>query len=142
MAEPSSKEHGSAMMLLPAAVLVILVLGALAVDVAVVHLGERQAFGAATAAANDAATYGIDPAAMRSGAAPTIDPVRARHAALASLAGEQALDPDAAPVVHVDGSSVTVTVTLRVAYVFSQGLPGAPDGTTVTARATADAVQR
>jgi hypothetical protein len=130
------------MMLMPAAVLVILVLGALAVDVAVVHLGERQAFGAATAAANDAATYGIDPSALRRGDEPGIDPARARHAAMASLAGEQTIDPDAAPVVEVDGTSVTVTVTLQLEYIFSQGLPGAPDGTTVTARATADASQR
>ena len=142
MAEPSSHERGSAMMLLPAAVLVIVVLGALAVDVAVVHLGERQAFGAATAAANDAATYGIDPSTLRSGGGPSIDPARARHAARASLAGEDSLDPDAAPVVRIDGTSVTVTVTLRVEYVFSQGLPGAPDSTTVMAQATADAVQR
>lgn len=135
-------ERGSAMMLMPAAVLVILVLGALAVDVAVVHLGERQAFGAATGAANDAATYGIDPSSLRRVGEPVIDPARARHAALASLSGEQTLDPDAAPVVEVEGPSVTVTVTLRVDYIFSQGLPGAPRGTNVTARATAEAVQR
>ena len=130
------------MMLIPTATLVMLVLGALAVDVAVVHLGHRQAVAAASAAANDAAAYGLDPAALQRGEGPVLDPVRVRRAADAALAGEQALDPDATPVVQIDGTTVTVTVQLEVPYVFAQGIPGSPDGTTVRATASADAVER
>jgi len=129
-------------MLLPAVVLVIVVLGALAVDVAVAHLAQRHASQAASAAANDAATYGLDPAVLLTGRPARIDPARARAAAGAALAGERTLDPDAQPVVEVVGTQVTVTVTLRVAYVFSRGIPGAPDATSVRASATADAVER
>lgn len=142
MAERSnSGERASAMMLMPALTVVMLVLGALAVDVAVVHLGHRQAVAAASAAANDAATYGLDPVALQRGVR-VLDPRRVRRAATSALAGEQALDPDAAPEVRIEGTAVTVTVQVEVAYVFAPGIPGSPRGTTVRATATADAVQR
>jgi len=130
------------MVLIPAATLVMLVLGALSVDVAVVHLGYRQALAAASAAANDGATHGLDPAALQRGDGPILDPTRVRRAADAALAGERAMDPSAAPVVEVDGTTVTVIVRLQVPYVFAQGIPGSPGGTTVEARASADAVER
>ena len=47
-------------MLMPAAVLVVIILGAIAVDQAVVFTRQRELIAAAEAAANDAAGYGID----------------------------------------------------------------------------------
>jgi hypothetical protein len=130
------------MILMPTLTLVVLVLGALSVDLAVVHLGQRQAFAAASAAANDAATYGLDPTALQQGEGAVLDAARARRAAAASLAGEDALDPSAQAVVAIDGTTVTVTVVLDVSYVFAQGIPGSGDGTTVRATASADATER
>ena len=54
-------------MLMPAAVLIVILLGSIAVDFAVVFLGQRDLGAAAAAAANNAATYGLDEAAFRAG---------------------------------------------------------------------------
>lgn len=137
-----SPERASALFLFPALALVVVVLGALAVDVALVHLAERQAFAAAAAAANDAATYGLDPAALRAGEEPRLDPARARRAAEQALAGGQPIGRADPPQVEVVGTTVTVTVSLEVDRVFARGVPRAPRSTTVDATATADAVQR
>lgn len=48
-------DGGSVLLLMPAAVLIVMVLGAVAVDAAVVYLGERQASDLAASVANDAA---------------------------------------------------------------------------------------
>ena len=130
------------MILIPTATVVMLVLGALSVDLAVVHLAQRQAFAAASAAANDAATAGIDPDELHAGRGAGLDPNRVRRAAAASLAGESALDQTAQPEVHIEGTTVTVTIRFEVEYVFAQGIPGAKDGTTVRATASADAIER
>lgn len=135
-------ERASALFLFPALALVVVVLGALAVDVALVHLAERQAFAAAAAAANDAATYGLDPTALRAGDEPVLVPARARRAAELALAGGQPIGRARPPQVEVSGTTVTVTVILEVDRVFARGVPGAPRSTTVEATATADAVER
>lgn len=49
-----AEERGSALMLMPAAVLVIIVLSAIAVDGALAFMGRRELSAAAAAAANDA----------------------------------------------------------------------------------------
>src|SRR5437773_1504898 len=59
-AVPSRRERGSVLMLMPAAVLVFLILGALAVDYGGVFVTHRDLANAAAAAANDAATRSID----------------------------------------------------------------------------------
>src|SRR3546814_16973696 len=52
-------------MLMPAAVLIVLLLGAIAVDSAITYLGQRQAYDVAFDAANDAAGAAIDLDAAR-----------------------------------------------------------------------------
>lgn len=54
-------EAGTALMLMPAGVLIVLLLGALAVDSAIMFLGERELADLTAAAANDAATAAIRP---------------------------------------------------------------------------------
>jgi hypothetical protein len=130
------------MVLIPTATVVMLVLGALSVDLAVVHLAQRQAFAAASAAANDAATAGLDPGELHAGRGAVLDADRVRRTAAASLAGESALDPTAQPEVSVEGTTVTVAARFEVDYVFAQGIPGASGGTTVRATASADAFER
>ena len=64
-------------MLMPAAVLIVMVLGAIAVDLTAVRLGQRELIAAAGDAANDAVTVGLDEAALRSGQGYRLDPDRA-----------------------------------------------------------------
>ena len=71
-------DDGSALILMPAAVLVVMVLAAITMDLSLVHLGRRETIAAAEAAANDAATFGLDERAYRSGAGYRLDAVRAR----------------------------------------------------------------
>lgn len=134
-------ERGSSLMLMPAAVLVFVVLGAFCVDFAAIHLGQRELVTAAQGAANDAAAAGFDEGAFYTGGAVTLDPAAARRAADASLAANA---PDARivgfSVVRAD-ATVEVELTLLVETVFSKALPGAPDTVEVTARATSDLAQ-
>lgn len=110
--------------LMPAAVLIFLGLGALAVDSALAFLGERSAANAAAAAANDAAGVAVDRDAFYADGSVRLDPVLAREVASASVA--------AAGLEHVEGVTVevsvapgapevTVTVRGRVAYLFWPG---------------------
>ena len=134
-------ERGSVLLLVPACVLIMLVLASIAVDMAVVHLRQRQALDVAAAAANDAATAGFDPAALRSGAF-EVSPAAARQVANRTIAASQ-LAPHVvgAPRVVVDGDTVEVSVTLRADYLFTGAMPGTPDDTTVTATASATAME-
>lgn len=113
-------------MLMPAAILVMIILGAITVDLTVVRLGQRELVAAAADAANDAATYGIDQGALRAGAGTIVDPARAVDAVWASLEAKGLLDDLAAdPDVSVaaDGT-VEVRLVRRVPYVFAKALPG------------------
>jgi hypothetical protein len=128
------------LLLMPAAVLIVIVLGAIAVDAAVVFLGEREASSLATAAANDAATA-IDDDVLRAGGGFVLDQDRARRIALAAIAGTSSdLDDLGVEVTFptVDGeTAVRVVVRGRVHHVFAQALPGADDTVAVSASATA-----
>lgn len=131
-------ERGSALLLMPAAVLIVLVLAAITVDLSLVHLARREAMAAAEGAANDAVTFGLDEAAYRRGEGYRLDPARVR------IAVERALATDAAgerwsgpPRVEVLGSAVRITVVARVDYVFARALPGGRDHTNVTVTAEA-----
>jgi hypothetical protein len=132
-------ERGSSLILMPAGVLVVLVLASIAVDLAIVHLRQRQAFDLAAGAANDAATAAADEVALRSGEF-RLDPAQARAivervVAASSLAPEVAAPPE----VVVTDEGVEVTLSLEADYVFAGVMPGAPDGTVVTATVSATA---
>jgi Flp pilus assembly protein TadG len=136
-------DRGSALMLMPAAVLVVMVMAAVTMDLSLVHLGRREAIAAAEAAANDAATYGLDESAYRSGFGYAIDPVRARQAVEQSIHGSGLADDlvSRADVV-IDGTTVRVGLTVRVDYVFARALPGLAHSTIVSATGSASAMQR
>lgn len=130
-------------MLMPAAVLIVLILAAITVDTAIVHLGRRELVHAADAAANDAATYGLDEQRFRRGEGYLLDERRAREAVVSSLAARGLLDRLAAPpaVWFTASDEVRVELRMDVDYVFARALPGARSAT-VEARATAIARQR
>jgi hypothetical protein len=148
VADRARREHGSVLMLMPAAVLIVLVLGAMAVDLSVVHLGEREASAAASAAVNDAVTVGIDTDALYGTGIYALDPAAATEVVRTSLAAQEQSGHGLrlVGVPHFsdrngDGAPDTVTIRVRmtVDYVFAKGLPGGPDRTTVEAEATATA---
>ncbi len=125
-------------MLMPAAVLVVIILGAIAVDQSVVFTQQRDLVAGAEAAANDAATYGVDKETFYSTGRIVVVQSRAQAAGAAAMRA-RGLDVTSLSVVpSADGRRVEVTATARVAYIFSKAVPGAPDTTTVTATAEAE----
>lgn len=136
-------ERGSALMLMPAAVLIVVVLAAITVDTAVVHLGRRELVHAADAAANDAVTYGLDEDRFRRGEGYLLDLDRARAAVVSSLEARGLLHRLAEPprVSFTATNEVRVELRMRVDYVFARALPGARSAV-VDGRATATARAR
>ncbi len=137
-------DRGSVLMLMPAAVLIVLLLGAIAVDLTAIHLRQRAGISAAGSAANDAVTYGLDQAALRRGDGYHLDPDRVQRAVIDSLDAQGLTDDLAAPphITITAPDTVTVTLDLRADYVFARALPHGPRTTTLHATATATAEQR
>ncbi|HEY8546090.1 MAG TPA: hypothetical protein VIL36_13620 [Acidimicrobiales bacterium] len=134
-------DRGSALLLMPACVLVLVVLASIAVDMALVHLRQRQALDVAAGAANDAVTAGVDTAALRRGTY-VVEPGAARDVVARSVAAsEVAPHLVGPPQVTVDGETVSVRLTVRADHLFTGVMPGVPDATTVTASASATAVE-
>ena len=133
-----ARDTGSVLLLMPAAVLIVLVLAAIAVDTAIVHLARRELVAGADSAANDAVTYGLDERRFRAGEGYRLDPDRVEQAVLDTLEADGLLDRlSAPPQVTVTGqSAITVELTMQVEYVFAKALPG-DTSTPVTARSTA-----
>ncbi len=132
-------DAGSVLILMPAAVLIVLLLGAIAVDLTIVHLRQQQAIEAAASAANDAVTGGLDQGALRAGRGYHLDPARVDAAVDRSIDAQGLTDELAAPpqVTEPTPTSITVVVTLRADYLFARALPGTPHSTTVRGTATA-----
>ena len=136
-------ESGSVLMLMPAGVLVVLILGAIAFDLSVLFLRQRQATSVAVDVANDLASAAVDENELRATGTYRLDPEQAdalgrRFVDASDIAG-QVTDLQ---VEVVGPDEVQVIVTLRVDYVFAKAIPGASDGTTVVGRATAVAARR
>jgi hypothetical protein len=127
--------------LIPAGLLVLLLLAAIAVDAATEYLARSELAAAADAAANDAATFGLDEARFRETGEFVLDPARAEEAVRRALAARGSGVIDRAQIAtEVDPEAGTVTVTLRSSahLVFAPVVPGAPHDVGVAARATAD----
>lgn len=138
---PESTRTRSVLLLMPSAVLIVLLLGAVAVDLGRVHLAERELTAAAEGAANDAVTYGLDESRLRADGEYVLDPTRVEQAARTSLAAGDVGDELTGFDVRLLGpGTVEITVTATVAYLFAPSIPGAPDATVVeaTVRATAE----
>jgi hypothetical protein len=128
-------------MLMPAAVLVMIVLGSLVVDFSLVGLRQRELHNAAAAAANDAVAAALSPDALRAGDL-VIDPERA-HDVIVSSFDARGLRLDGEPAVEIDPIARRITVRVQATheYVFAKGVPGAPDRFVVAASATAELVR-
>lgn len=139
MTEPHRhRTRGSVLMLMPAGVLVVLLLGAISFDLSLVFLRQRQASSVAVDVANDLASAAFDEDRYRSTGEFTLDPARADDlGATFVAASDLAGDVVAVDVEVLAADVVRVTLTVRVDYVFAKAIPGAAEGTTVTANATA-----
>lgn len=133
--------RGSALMLVPAGFLVLLLLGAIAVDLSLLFLRQRQASSLVVGLANDLATLALDEEALRATGEYVLDEAAARDLGL-RLARSSDLSEQltALEILVVDDDTISVRATVRVEYVFARSLPGARDGHEVTASATARAV--
>ena len=137
-----SSERGTALMLMPAGVLIVLILGGLAVDSAVLFLGERELADLSAAAANDAATAGLREATFYECGRLELDPARAERVAhtVAAARTSDAVSGVSLRVVvdnAADPPALTVAATGTVRLVFSPALPGVDPVRTVAARSVA-----
>ena len=122
-------------MLMPAAVLIVLLLGALAIDSAIVYLGQRQAHDVTFDAANDAAGAGFDLDAARTRGEIVYDPDRVEAIAAQAIAAAGIDDLELVSA-RTDGTGVVVTVRRTVRHLFVQALGNpASDVLTISARA-------
>ena len=133
-------------MLMPAAVLVLVVLGALCVDSAVLFLGEREVANGGDAAAESVAARLVDEDWYRSTGEVRLVCNTERVLAVATASFE-ARAPDwladpALEVVSCAGATVTIRATATVGFVFARALPGARDRGVVSATASATAEVR
>lgn len=127
-------------MLMPAAVLVFIVLGAICVDFGAAYSAQRQLAGAAAAAANDVATQAIDLDRLYGTGEVRLLPDIAQRVAERSVAakGLERFDAEVAAV-EVNGAGVTVTVVGRAHYLFASAVPGGPEGADLRATAQVQA---
>ncbi len=138
-------DRASVLMLVPAGFLVLIALGAIAVDLSVVFLRQREATSLALDLANDLAGVGIDQPRFR---VEGVVELRGEDdlEAIARDWAEQRLDPADLVELNVEvdpaTTAVQVTVVVRVPYVFAAALPGSRDSTEVTGTASARAVPR
>ncbi len=122
-------------MLMPAAVLVMVVLGAIAVDRAIIFGAQRDLVATAQAAANDASSLGVDIDALRSDGEVVADLQAMEAAVELSLS---TADPVTSMAWWLDGDRVVVRLERRVDLVFTPAVPGAASSEVVTATASAE----
>jgi Flp pilus assembly protein TadG len=138
----AERERGSILLLLPAAVLIFLILGALSVDFAMAYSAERQLANAAAAAANDAATQSVDVDHLYATGEVRLRPERAAEVVAQSLSAKRLERFDVeVRAVEVDGNVVRVTIGGRAHYIFAKAVPGGPESVAVEASASVDALE-
>ena len=123
-------------MLMPAAVLIVLLLGAIAVDAAIVYLGQRQAYNVAFDAANDAVGAGFDAGIARETGEIVYSPDRVDEIAAEAVAASSISDL-ALVSTSIEGGVVAVTVEIQIDHLFIQAFGrNADEPIRMTARAS------
>jgi hypothetical protein len=117
----------------------LIVLGAIAVDAAVVFLGQRELGSATAAAANDAAGAAFADAPFYEGGRVELDIDAAAQVAAASLRARapQGLEFVGSPRVFISGRQLCVEAQARVRRVFAAAVPGVSRVVTLRARSVA-----
>lgn len=127
-------ERGTALVMVPACMLVVLGLGTVAVDGAVLHAAQRRLLAVCAAAADDAAGM-VDARAVQVDGSVRLDPVAARRVALARLVPARRIGEQVgAPSVVSDAAAGTVdlSATVDVGRLVFRLLPGGAGRTTVS----------
>ena len=122
-------------MLMPAAVLIVVMLGAIAVDRAVVFGAQRDLVASAQAAADNGAWLGVDLDRLRADG--EIEPDLAAIDQAIALAATT-FEPGTTVTWYLQGDDVVVELERTVDLVFAPGVPGAAPTEPVRARATAE----
>lgn len=137
MSPPS--QRGSALLLVPAAILVLAVLGGIAVDSAVVFLAQRELGSATAAAANDAAGAAFAEAPFYEDGRVELDVEAARRVADASMRARapRGLEYTDGPKVRVVGRQLCVEASAQVKRIFAPAIPGIARTVTLHARSSA-----
>lgn len=132
-----SPDRGSVLFLFPAAFVIVLVLGAIAIDSGAAFLRQRELAAAADAAANDAIALAVRDSLER-GTEPAIDPAAAEVAVRRSLDRRGLLGGLSAPpsVTVVGPDRLEVRLEAVADYVIAPALPGGRNGTDVSATVT------
>jgi hypothetical protein len=118
-------ERGSVLALVPAGFLVLLLLGALAVDNGAAYLGQRELESNLQAAATDAAGAAVANGAFYGQGAVEVDPVEAADVVCQDLAAQGASSLlDTTVKLAVVGTAVFVQGHAEVAAVFGSRIPG------------------
>lgn len=133
-------DRGSVLVLMPAAVLTVVMLAAVAVDLSLVFLRQRQASSYAVDLANDLTTMGLDAAAFRADGEYVLmgdrELTALAHERIAPLLGDELASVRAR---RIAPATVEVRIVLRADYLFARALPGDADRALVTGVATAEA---
>jgi hypothetical protein len=112
-------------MLIPAAVLVLVILGAIAVDSSLAFLGQRELNTFTTQAANDAAAASLDQGAFYNQGRIAIDPQRADDVVASLRRNIGSSVHDVHVTVTATGNQITVSADGTVDDLFATVLPGA-----------------
>lgn len=122
-------ERGSVVFLYPVGFLIMLLLGAIAVDLGNAWLQQRRLADAADAAVNDAVTYGLDQDVLRRDGLIALDQGRVAEVIVASVAGQElprgAAITDVTIGVNAAGNpTVSVTIESTAELIFGRLVRG------------------
>lgn len=134
-------DRASTLLLFPAALLIVVVLAAVTVDLARLHLARRDLDDLAAAIGNDVTTLGIDETELRRTGAYRLDPalVGALVTSAARTRRSDLLEGVRTDTELVDDRTVRLRLRANVALPFTRALPGGRSRVTVDADATATA---
>lgn len=128
-------DRGTAMFLVPAMMLVVIALAAIAVDLVASHAAQRSMFRTASAAADDAAGM-IDARRLQRDGALVVDRDAAQRVVRARLDVDDLPGQLLESVVTVQDTTVEVRLRVRVRHIFLDSVPGI-DSDTVPIRVRA-----
>ncbi len=127
-------ERGSALLLVPTMVLVVIGLAAVSVDGAVIAAEQRELVSAAQAAAADGASAGVDVDGLRANGSLQYDPIRVGRSIQRSVAAHA---PEATVRWMRHNNRIEVRLCADVSLVFARGLGGRSGNVRLCGRAHA-----